>query len=198
MVVCAGWALGHRITSIRIGKNCCRDLYGGLYCAPWRRSKTKVSGFFKPLLLLGFVALLLLREPDFGATTVILVTCMGMLFLAGVRLWQFAILLGFVIAALIGLAITSPYRLERLTTFLNPWANQFDSGYQLTQSLIAFGRGGWFGVGLGDSVQKLFYLPEAYTDFLFAETLRRIRIAGWLSGDCIVRNCSGQRITHCT
>lgn len=161
--------------------------------------KTQVRGFFKPLVLLGFVALLLLREPDFGATTVIMVTCLGMLFLAGVRLWQFAILLGVVIAGLTGLAITSPYRLERLTTFLNPWANQFDSGYQLTQSLIAFGRGGWFGVGLGDSVQKLFYLPEAYTDFLFAVLTEELGLLGGLvvislfavvvgRGLCIARN----------
>lgn len=142
--------------------------------------KTQVRGFFKPLVLLSFIALLLLREPDFGATTVIMVTCLGMLFLAGVRLWQFAILLGVVIAALSGLAITSPYRLERLTTFLNPWANPFDSGYQLTQSLIAFGRGGWFGVGLGDSVQKLFYLPEAYTDFLFAVLTEELGLLGGL------------------
>jgi cell division protein FtsW len=90
------------------------------------------------------------------------------LFLGGAQLWQFTVLFSSVVGALIVLAISSPYRMARLTSFLNPWENPFDSGYQLTQSLIAFGRGGLFGVGLGDSVQKLFYLPEAHTDFLFA------------------------------
>lgn len=142
--------------------------------------RTHVSGFLKPLFLLGVVALLLLREPDFGAATVIMATSMGMLFLAGVRLWQFAILFGGVIAALATLAITSPYRMARLTTFLNPWASQYDSGYQLTQSLIAFGRGSWFGVGLGESVQKLFYLPEAHTDFLFAVLTEELGLVGSL------------------
>lgn len=142
--------------------------------------RTRISGFLKPIVLLGLVAVLLLREPDFGAATVILTTSLGVLFLAGVRLWQFAVLLGAVIAALGTLAIASPYRLERLTTFLNPWASQFDSGYQLTQSLIAFGRGSWFGVGLGESVQKLFYLPEAHTDFLFAVLTEELGLIGGL------------------
>ncbi len=142
--------------------------------------RTHISGFVKPLVLLGIIALLLLREPDFGATSVIVATSLGMLFLAGVRLWQFAVLFGGVAAAMAALAISSPYRMLRLTSFLNPWANQFDSGYQLTQSLIAFGRGGWFGVGLGDSVQKLFYLPEAHTDFLFAVLTEELGLMGGL------------------
>src|SRR5204863_9522910 len=123
---------------------------------------------------------LLLMEPDFGATVVILLTGLGMLFLAGVRLWQFAVVVVCAVAAMSVLAISSPYRLTRLTTFLNPWANQFDSGYQLTQSLIAFGRGGWFGVGLGESIQKLFYLPEAHTDFLFAVLTEELGLIGGL------------------
>lgn len=142
--------------------------------------RTQLSGFLKPLLLLAVVCLLLLREPDFGAATVILITSLGVLFLAGVRLWQFALLLAIVVVMFAGLAIASPYRLLRLTTFLNPWASQFDSGYQLTQSLIAFGRGGWFGLGLGDSVQKLFYLPEAHTDFLFAVLTEELGLVGGL------------------
>lgn len=142
--------------------------------------RTKVTGFLKPLFILGLMAILLLREPDFGAATVILVTCLGMLFIAGVRWWQFAVLLGSVVAALGTLAVTSPYRMQRLTTFLNPWATQYEGGYQLTQSLIAFGRGGWFGVGLGDSVQKLFYLPEAHTDFLFAVLTEELGLMGGL------------------
>jgi cell division protein FtsW len=127
-----------------------------------------ISGFIKPMIILAFVAVLLLREPDFGATVVIVGTVMAMLFLAGVKLRYYLGLLLIVMIALAALAVSSPYRVARLTAFLDPWADQFNSGYQLTQSLIAFGRGGWLGVGLGDSVQKLFYLPEAHTDFLFA------------------------------
>jgi cell division protein FtsW len=130
--------------------------------------RTRFSGFIKPMLLFAFTGMLLLLEPDFGATAVIGCTILAMMFLSGVRLWQFIVLICVVGAAFIILIVTAPYRLERLTTFINPWATPFGSGYQLTQSLIAFGRGGWFGVGLGNSVQKLFYLPEAHTDFLFA------------------------------
>ncbi len=140
--------------------------------------RTSFSGFLKPMLLFGLVAILLLLEPDFGATTVIMLTVLGMLFLAGARLWQFIILVLVVGGALGLLAVSSPYRLIRLTTFLHPWADQFNSGYQLTQSLIAFGRGGIFGVGLGNSIQKLFYLPEAHTDFLFAVLAEELGIIG--------------------
>lgn len=142
--------------------------------------QTRIRGFLKPLLLLGGIALLLLQEPDFGATAVIVATALGMLFVAGVRLWQFIFLLISAAAALGVLAISVPYRLLRLTTFLHPWSNPFDTGYQLTQSLIAFGRGGVFGVGLGNSVQKLFYLPEAHTDFLFAVLGEELGLIGQL------------------
>jgi cell division protein FtsW len=130
--------------------------------------RTRTSGFAKPMLILIIITGLLLKEPDFGASVVIMCVALGMLFLAGVRLWQFLSLFALVIAVLAVIAFSSPYRLARLTSFLNPWEHAFQSGYQLTQSLIAFGRGGWFGVGLGESVQKLFYLPEAHTDFIFA------------------------------
>lgn len=146
-----------------------------------REVLTQFSGFLKPMVLLSFIALLLLREPDFGAATVILTTSLGMMFLAGVRLWQFVLLLATVAMSLAALAIASPYRLMRVTTFLNPWANQFDSGYQLTQSLIAFGRGGWFGVGLGESIQKLFYLPEAHSDFILAVYAEELGLMGVLA-----------------
>jgi len=122
-----------------------------------------------------------LMEPDFGAATVIMITALAMMYLSGVRLWQFAVLLFIVIVAMAGLAVMSPYRMARLTAFLNPWAYQFNSGYQLTQSLIAFGRGGIDGVGLGGSVQKLFYLPEAHTDFLFAVLAEELGLLGILS-----------------
>lgn len=130
--------------------------------------RNQVSGFIKPMAVLGLAGVLLLAEPDFGATVVLLATALAMMFLAGVRWWQFAVLIGGAVSALALLAVTSPYRMKRLTTFIDPWADPFNSGFQLTQSLIAIGRGHWFGVGLGGSVQKLFYLPEAHTDFVFA------------------------------
>jgi cell division protein FtsW len=142
--------------------------------------KTNLSGFLKPMGLLAIIASLLLCEPDFGATVVIMATALGMMFLAGMRLRHFGLLLIVVLLLFSILAISAPYRLVRLTSFLNPWANAFNSGYQLTQSLIAFGRGGWFGVGLGNSIQKLFYLPEAHTDFLFAVIAEELGLAGML------------------
>jgi cell division protein FtsW len=125
-------------------------------------------GFLRPLALFLVLAVLLLLQPDFGAVAVIFMTAMSMMWLGGARLLQFLLLLLSASGVLAVLALVSPYRMERLTAFLNPWADPFDSGFQLTQALIAFGRGEWFGVGLGGSVQKLFYLPEAHTDFLFA------------------------------
>ena len=130
--------------------------------------RSSLWGFLKPMLMVGLAGLLLLLEPDFGATVVIMGTVLAMTFLAGARFTQFiAFVFMFVCAALL-LVVTSPYRMQRLTSFANPWADPFDSGFQLTQSLIAIGTGGWFGTGLGGSVQKLFYLPESHTDFLFA------------------------------
>ncbi|WP_165482131.1 putative lipid II flippase FtsW [Legionella busanensis] len=148
-----------------------------------RQQKTvekSIFGFIKPMIILSLIACLLLLEPDFGATVVIAGTVMAMLFLAGVKLRYYLGLLIVVICCLAMLAVSSPYRVARLTAFLDPWADQFNSGYQLTQSLIAFGRGGWFGVGLGDSVQKLFYLPEAHTDFLFAVLAEELGLFGAL------------------
>ncbi|HEY3784481.1 MAG TPA: putative lipid II flippase FtsW [Steroidobacteraceae bacterium] len=140
--------------------------------------RTTLSGLGKPLLLLCFVAALLLAEPDFGAATVLFATGFGILFLAGARL-RYVISMTAVAAALFGLlAVSSSYRMRRLTAFLNPWADPYNTGFQLTQSLIAIGRGQWFGVGLGDSVQKLFYLPEAHTDFLFAVLAEELGLAG--------------------
>ena len=139
-----------------------------------------VLGFIKPMIVLVVFALLLLLEPDFGATVVITGTVMAMLFLTGVKLRYYLGLVVMVGVCLAFLAISSPYRMARLTAFLNPWADQFNSGYQLTQSLIAFGRGGLWGVGLGEGVQKLFYLPEAHTDFLFAVLAEELGVIGVL------------------
>ena len=130
------------------------------------------------LLVLGIAAVLLLAQPDFGALAVLVATIGGLFFIAGMPLLLF---LG--LAAVAGVAgalliFSSPYRLERLTAFRDPWADPFDTGFQLTQSLIAVGRGEWFGVGLGNSVQKLFYLPEAHTDFLFAVLAEELGLVG--------------------
>jgi cell division protein FtsW len=148
------------------------------------RQKIAVSesifGFIKPMFILALVSVLLLMEPDFGATVVISGTVMAMLFLAGVKLRYYIGLMILVSVALACLAVSSPYRVARLTAFLDPWADQYNSGYQLTQSLIAFGRGGWFGSGLGESIQKLLYLPEAHTDFLFAVLAEELGLIGIL------------------
>lgn len=130
--------------------------------------KSKFAGFVKPMAVVSAVTLLLMMEPDFGATVVTVGTALALLFLAGVRLSQFLAVIVACAAVLVATVLISPYRMKRLTAFTDPWADQFDSGYQLTQSLIAFGRGEWTGTGLGNSVQKLFYLPEAHTDFVFA------------------------------
>ncbi|MCC6207754.1 MAG: putative lipid II flippase FtsW [Gammaproteobacteria bacterium] len=140
--------------------------------------RNAVRGFAKPMAVLAVLCVLLLAEPDFGAAAVLMGTAMGMMLLGGVRIWQFGVLLVFVLCALAVLAVSSPYRMARVTAFLNPWADPFASGFQLTQALIAFGRGEWFGVGLGGSIQKLFYLPEAHTDFLFAVIAEELGLAG--------------------
>ena len=126
------------------------------------------KGFLKPVGVLAAAAALLLLEPDFGAATVLMATGFAVLFLAGVRLYHLLVPVVLGAAAMGALAVSSPYRLRRLIAFLNPWDDPFNSGFQLVQSLIAIGRGEWLGVGLGASVQKLFYLPESHTDFVFA------------------------------
>ena len=148
-----------------------------------RRSKDlreRFVGFLRPMLVLTLACALLLKEPDFGAAIVLLATALAMLFVAGARIRDFIVFFGVAAFAMAALAITSPYRMKRLTAFLDPWADPYDSGFQLTQSLIAIGRGEWFGVGLGDSVQKLFYLPEAHTDFVFAVFAEEFGLLGSL------------------
>ena len=126
------------------------------------------QGLAKPVAILGVTGLLLLMEPDFGATVICAGTVFGMLFLAGARLSYVFLLVGTAIAALAVMVVSAPYRLQRLTAYTDPWQDPFGSGFQLIQSLIAYGRGEWWGVGLGNSIQKLFYLPEAHTDFVFS------------------------------
>ncbi len=140
--------------------------------------RDSVLGFMKPLAVLGFAALLLLLEPDFGSGVVLLTTGIGVLFLAGVKLRHFAVLCALALLAFAALAVSSAYRFRRLTAFMDPWADPFNTGFQLTQSLIAIGRGEWFGVGLGASIQKLLYLPEAHTDFVFAVLAEELGFVG--------------------
>lgn len=142
--------------------------------------RSTVNGFLKPMAVLAVISFLLLLEPDFGAAAVLIATALGMMYLAGVRLRQFAVLLLVTTALLASIILFSPYRWLRVVSFMDPWADPFDSGFQLTQSLIAFGQGGWFGVGLGGSIQKLFYLPEAHTDFLFAVLSEELGLFGAL------------------
>lgn len=127
-----------------------------------------IAAFLRPMLLLVFACALIMLQPDFGTTFVLLSTALGMMFLGGAALWQFGALLAVAGAALVGLVITSPYRLQRVVAFLDPWSDPLGSGYQLSQALIALGRGEWIGVGLGNGIQKQFYLPEAHTDFIMA------------------------------
>ncbi len=124
--------------------------------------------FLKPILITLVFVVLLLMEPDFGAAVIIIGSVFTMLFLAGVRLIYFLCLAALATSFLFMLALSAPYRVQRLVAYIDPWSDPYANGYQLVQSLIAFGRGEWFGVGLGNSVQKLFYLPEAHTDFIFA------------------------------
>src|SRR5690606_16410619 len=142
--------------------------------------KENIQGFLKPLGILIAAGGLLLLEPDFGAATVLMATGLGVLFIAGVKLRHFIALVTLAAGGLALIAVTSAYRLKRLTAFLDPWADPFNTGFQLTQSLIAIGRGELFGVGLGSSVQKLFYLPEAHTDFVFAVLAEELGLVGVL------------------
>ena len=140
--------------------------------------RERFSGFLKPMIVLSIACAALLAEPDFGAAIVLLATALAMLFVAGARVRDFLIFFAAGTVAVAFLAITSPYRMQRLTGFLDPWSDPYNSGFQLTQSLIAIGRGEWFGVGLGNGVQKLFYLPEAHTDFVFAVFAEEFGLAG--------------------
>ena len=149
------------------------------YCVRKRLELTTTfQGLLKPVGLLAIAAVLLLLEPDFGATSVLFATGFAVLFIAGARLRYVIVMVAGAAGALGLLAVASPYRLKRLTGFLHPWEDPFNSGFQLTQSLIAIGRGAWFGVGLGSSVQKLFYLPEAHTDFVFAVLAEELGLVG--------------------
>jgi len=154
-----------------------------LYAADYTvRKHAVMKNFRKGLLpILGVmlvVSWLLLREPDFGALVVIAVTAFGMLFLGGMNGRHFLLLLAMLVVGFAGLVLSSPYRLQRIFGFMDPWSDPYGKGYQLSHALIAFGRGEWLGVGLGASVEKLLYLPEAHTDFLLAVIAEELGFAG--------------------
>lgn len=151
-----------------IAKVCAVIFFASFFSRRYQELHFGWQGFLKPLAVMGVLVFLLLLEPDFGSSVVLCVTVISMMFIAGVRIWHFLLLIIIGVVGLASVAIFSPYRMQRLVTYLDPWADQFNSGYQLTQSLIAFGRGEWTGLGLGNSLQKLFFLPEAHTDFIFA------------------------------
>jgi cell division protein FtsW len=154
-----------------------------LYAADYTARKHTVLKSFKrgllPMLaVMLLVSWLLLREPDFGALVVIAVIAFSILFLGGMNARHFAALLGMLAAGFALLVVFSPYRMQRIFGFMDPWSDSFGTGYQLSHALIAFGRGEWLGVGLGASVEKLHYLPEAHTDFLLAVIAEELGLAG--------------------
>ena len=140
-----------------------------------------IKGFAKPIAVFAVYAALILMQPDLGTVVVMFVTTVGLLFLAGAKLWQFFALILTGIALVVGLIVLEPYRMARVVGFLEPWDDPFGKGYQLVQSLMAYSQGDWFGQGLGNSVQKLQYLPEAHTDFIFAVIAEELGFMGVLS-----------------
>lgn len=143
--------------------------------------RTSFSGLYNPIIVMTVICALLLMEPDFGTSVLLFSSMLGMLFIAGIPMLRIIVWGGVAVAALATAALLSPYRMQRLLTFMDPWADPYNTGFQLTQALIAIGRGEWFGVGLGNSVQKLFYLPEAHTDFIFAILAEELGIFGCVS-----------------
>lgn len=140
----------------------------------------QISGFIRPMILVGIAAALILMQPDFGTTAVMIATVMSLLYLGGASLMPFVLLLGVIGSGLVALVVLSPYRWARVTAFLDPWQDPYSSGYQLSQGLIAFGRGEWLGVGLGNGIQKQFFLPEAHTDFLASVIGEEFGLVGML------------------
>jgi len=143
--------------------------------------ETKLLGLIKPIAVAGIIVLLLLAQPDFGSAMLVIAVTIAMVWLGGARSF-FLFLMGLpLMPALVIAATSESYRMKRLTSFLDPWKDPFNDGFQLTQSLMAIGRGEWTGVGLGSSVLKLSYLPEAHTDFIFAVIGEELGLAGVLT-----------------
>lgn len=143
-------------------------------------------GFCKPMGVMLVLSVLLLKQPDLGTVIVIFTVTLGILFVAGAKLWQFIAIISSGVTAFVLLIIFEPYRLKRVTAFMNPWEDQYNTGYQLTNSLMAIGNGGLWGQGLGNSLRKLGYLPEAHTDFIFAIIAEELGYVGCVLILCIV------------
>ena len=161
-------------------------LFAAMYVADYAVRKSSqmdsiVRGFLPMVAVMVLVGFLLLREPDFGAFAVVAAISISILWLGGINAKIFAFLLATLPVAIYVLIVSSPYRLQRVIGFMDPWADPFGKGYQLSHALIAFGRGEWFGVGLGGSVEKLLYLPEAHTDFLLAVIAEELGFVGVLA-----------------
>jgi len=163
-----------------VAKFCMVLFMGGYLVRRLTEVRNSWWGVIKPVLPLAFLVFLLIMEPDYGASVVLIGTVMGMIFLGGMKFFQFMLVLCGTGALTALLAVVQPYRMERLKSFQDPWADPFGSGYQLSQAQIAFGRGDWFGTGLGNSVQKLFYLPEAHTDFVYSVLAEEFGLIGAL------------------
>ncbi|AVP95916.1 putative lipid II flippase FtsW [Ahniella affigens] len=165
--------------------------------------RSTFGGILKPLGIAGLMMIALLAQPDFGSASLILAITLGMIWLGGAKPQYLAAMGATLLPVMVWAATSAEYRMRRLTSFLNPWKDPFDDGFQLTQALIAVGRGEWFGVGLGASIQKLFYLPEAHTDFIFAVIAEELGLAGvalvlalfaWMSARMFVLGMRGLRV----
>lgn len=161
-------------------------LFAAMYVADYAVRKAPqmdsiVKGFLPMVAVMVLVGFLLLREPDFGAFAVIAAISISILWLGGINVKIFVALLALLPVAIYVLIVSSPYRMQRVIGFMDPWADPYGKGYQLSHALIAFGRGEWFGVGLGASVEKLLYLPEAHTDFLLAVIAEELGFVGVLT-----------------
>ncbi len=141
----------------------------------------RLSVVMQPLLILTIIGILLILEPDFGSLILLCVTVLAMLFIAGMRVSNFVIILSLLGIIAVCAIVFSPYRIQRVQTLLDPWSSQFDGGYQIVQALIALGNGNWIGQGLGNSIQKFSYLPEAYTDFIFSVIVEEIGVIGGIA-----------------
>ena len=161
----------------------CMLIYISGYCVRRLEEISSTSGFLRPLFVLTLFASLILIQPDYGSTAILCLIVMVLLFFAGISFYQFLILITlFLILGAIAIFL-EPYRLIRLLSFIDPFEDIQDSGWQLAQSLISLGQGGWFGLGLGNSIQKNLFLPEAHTDFIFAILVEELGIIG---GVCLI------------
>lgn len=176
---------GINLQSSEPAKICILAYLAGYLVRHSDKLKNSFAGFIRPIGVVTLIAGLLLLEPDYGTSVVIFATALGMVFMGGVPLGRFFAWVMAASVVLTSLAVLSPYRLQRLTSFIDPWQDPYNSGFQLTQALIAFGRGEWLGAGLGSSIQKLFYLPEAHTDFVFAVLAEELGLIGTVVVICL-------------